>query len=384
MTGRKFNIDDIKRTTNLISEIRCGKKKNIAFSTALPKMIGLKLTNSCNLRCRHCYEWSQTGFHHLLGSDAQKDEISYECIKSVLSQTFHCKSSLYLWGGEPLLYSHLDELADYLSKDKRKITLCTNGILASEKLHQIEMMSQDMDVIFSIDGFEKENDLIRGKGVFKQTLNGINALIESRDKGFFGGNIVVHLVINDSMVPRLYDFAMFLQNIGVDSVIFCYPWYISNDIAENMDRYCINHGFIKNTSNKDSLSWHHFKYNISEEMLENLFEQTNTILAHRWDMRLRFFPGIKERKEVKDFVTSRDLPENMKYKQCMALSSRMDILPGDYVTSCKHFPEFVLGKYRGSVREIWKSEVYDTIRRKINSKLMPVCLKCNLLYLYDY
>ena len=28
---------------------------------ALPDVVGVKLTNRCNLRCKHCYEWNEQG-----------------------------------------------------------------------------------------------------------------------------------------------------------------------------------------------------------------------------------------------------------------------------------------------------------------------------------
>ncbi|HAU85926.1 MAG TPA: hypothetical protein DCW90_10610, partial [Lachnospiraceae bacterium] len=49
----------------------------------------------------------------------------------------------------------------------------------------------------------------------------------------------------------------------------------------------------------------------------------------------------------------------------------------------KHFPEFVVGDlHKNSVKEIWKNEDYNKIRRTIQCGNMPVCTKCNNLYLH--
>ena len=40
------------------------RKKNSSYCEPVPSSVGIKLTNRCNLRCKHCFEWSETGYHH--------------------------------------------------------------------------------------------------------------------------------------------------------------------------------------------------------------------------------------------------------------------------------------------------------------------------------
>src|SRR5581483_5178975 len=70
----------------------------------LPDEISFKLTNRCNLRCHHCYQWGDDG-HHLEMDAAERDgDLPIELVASVLEATRARGSNVFLWGGEPLFY----------------------------------------------------------------------------------------------------------------------------------------------------------------------------------------------------------------------------------------------------------------------------------------
>jgi MoaA/NifB/PqqE/SkfB family radical SAM enzyme len=145
-TERKLNEKDfniLKRTIKNISVSRRGRIYNSSFATELPESIGIKLTNKCNLRCRHCYQWNDSGYHQFMEKSEQSQDIDFDLIKKVLLETDEYKSRLYLWGGEPLVYPDFDKVASLLEKNPRETAICTNATLLSDHIDSILKISSD-------------------------------------------------------------------------------------------------------------------------------------------------------------------------------------------------------------------------------------------------
>jgi radical SAM protein with 4Fe4S-binding SPASM domain len=65
------------------------------------------------------------------------------------------------------------------------------------------------------------------------------------------------------------------------------------------------------------------------------------------------------------------------------VSNRLEVHADGKVSSCKFFPEFVIGDlYANIVAEDWQGEPFHRVREVLSGTgLMPVCSKCILLYL---
>lgn len=374
------SLEVLKRTIKNISDPLRNRKNNPCYATELPEVVGIKLTNRCNLRCKHCYEWNEKGFHRNMDKLQQQTDLSLDIFEKILEETKKVKSRLYLWGGEPLVYKHFEELADLLLEDTREVAMCTNALLIPEKLDSIIKLSDNLELLVPVEGFEEDNDLIRGNGNFRKTMESLNILLDLKKKCVYKGKISIHTVINDSVIPKLYDLVEFFEQMGVDMLMLCYPWYISEETACNMDSY-FNENFSWIEDNNKEKSWHSFTYKVSPENIEILKQQIEKINSRVWDIRVRFQPDL-DMKDVEDFILGTEV-ENLQKKSCLAVSTRMDIYPDGAVSSCKFFSEFTIGNLNNaSVSEIWHSEEYKKVREIISSKLTPICSKCNLLHLH--
>lgn len=384
-TDRKLNEKDfniLKRTIKNASVSRRGRMNNSSFATELPESIGIKLTNKCNLRCRHCYQWNDSGYHKFMVKSEQCQDIDLNLIKKVLNETDQNKSRLYLWGGEPLVYPDFNEVASLLEKNPRETAICTNATLLSEHMDSILKISSNLELLIGLEGFEKENDAIRGKGSFLKVIKEIRELVNLRGKGIFKGKISIHTMINDEMVDKLYDFLLFFEELGVDMVMVCFPWYISEDCSKKMDVfYNENFGFLEYQSFNSNRSWHAFKYKMNCDLVPVLVNELSRINNRVWKMRVRYQPEL-EFDEIGDFVQGNELTEKNRHK-CLALSNRMDINADGSVCACKFFSEFAIGNIKDySISEIWHSTKYNKMREVLNDRLMPVCSKCSVLHLH--
>lgn len=354
---------------------------NIAYAATVPEFIALKLTNRCNLRCKHCYQWNEDGYHNFMSAEEQNEDISIDIIKHVLLETRESKARLYLWGGEPLIHNKFGEILDLLLNHDREISICTNGMLIDSYLEKLVKLS-NIEFLIAIEGFREEHDALRGNGTYKKTMCNIEKLIQLRDQGIFKGKITIHTMINDNLVPHLYKLLLHLENLGVDMIIVCFPWYISEETSCKMDDYFNkNFRWLNKLEEGRTPNWHAFKYRLKQESIPMLRQQIEVINQRTWEIRLRYQPDLTKDGLV-DFIEGKDEIDSL-YPECIGLSTRMDIGPDGGVTACKLFSEFHIGNLKDKgLLEIWNSSEYKRIRKIINSQLMPVCTKCNVLYLH--
>lgn len=137
-----------------------------------PFHINFDITNRCNLRCLHCYNYSGENF---LNDNEMNDEEVLNLIDDIiLLKPF----SMCLCGGEPLLRKQLVyRIAEMLSKNNIIINLVSNGILMDEDTAGT-LKSVGINAIqISLDGMEKSHDKLRNKeGVFIKAINALEIL----------------------------------------------------------------------------------------------------------------------------------------------------------------------------------------------------------------
>lgn len=370
----------LKRKMKNIAVTSRMKKKNPEYVLPVPEEVGLQLTYRCNLRCAHCFQWNEEGFFHTLNQETVKKDLDFSVVKKVLNETREAKSNLYLWGGEPLVYKHWEELCDLLVEDPRWTVICTNAVAIDKKIDSLLKISENTVLLISLEGFEEANDSIRGKGTYKKIMENLELLFRLKKEGRYKGLISINTVLNDTLIPRLYDFVASFDETLTDSFYISYGWYIPEKMACSMDGFFKeNFPFLPRPQGEGS--WHSFNYAINPELNEELLKNVDRIMERVWKMRVNFQPPLK-REEIVPFVTgeeNRELPK----KECLSLSCRMDVLPGGEVSACKLFPEFTVGNLSdSSLKEIWQGESYKEIRKTMCRGLSPLCSRCVLLYLH--
>lgn len=343
----------------------------------IPEEVAFKLTNRCDLRCTHCYQWSDEGYHHHLSAADKRGDMPLSLIAGVLEATREIRANVYLWGGEPLVYRDWDGLVDLLDADPRWTSICTNGSLIEKRLPSLNRISRQLEVSISIDGFEAEHDNVRGKGSFARTLAGLRALRAAQVAGDFHGQLTVNFVITDPMAERIHDFVAFLDGEGIDTLYVSYPWYIAPAAARRMDRYFDEHyGWERGAAP----SWHSYSYKLDPELLPSIVDGIARVDASQFRLQVRYNPRL-DGDDLAPFVAGSDKPAQGKTR-CQSTRTRMDVFANGDVVSCKFFPEFRVGNlHQSTFAEIWRGERFDRVRDTVaRCGLMPICAKCNLLY----
>ncbi|SMH41868.1 radical SAM protein [Azospirillum agricola] len=347
----------------------------------LPEEVAFKLTNRCDLRCEHCYQWNGKGYHHGLGGG----DLDLAVVEKVLAATRELKSNVYLWGGEPLVYRQWNGLVDLLERERRWTSVCTNGTMIERRLDGLLRISERLELVVAVDGFEAEHDALRGRGAFARMMGGLRALAEAKRAGTYRGEITVNCVFQDAMIGRLFDLVGFLEEVGVETVYLSFPWHLSDATSARMDGHVAAHfPWLEMPAGERRPSWHSYKFRIDPARLEDLRADLARIDARRdagrWRVKLRYNPKLAAG-EMAEFLAGGDRPAQNKTR-CVVHRTRMDVFPGGDVVSCKFFPEFTVGNLtEAEVAEVWQGAPYDRVRETVaRCGLMPVCAKCNLLY----
>lgn len=357
------------------------RRQEAPSARPVPDEVSFKLTNRCNLRCAHCYEWSEDGYHHDLEPAERNGELDIAIIAKVLDATRELGSNVYLWGGEPLVYRQWERLVELLREHQRWTSMCTNGVLLERRLDSLTTISERLEVVIALDGFEAEHDALRGAGMFGRTLAGLRSLVRAKRSGRYHGEITVNCVLQDAMVGRLYDFVRSMEGEGVDTVYLSYPWFISPASADKMDAYVAAHFPLKTLrAGVGSASWHAYTFALSPAVLDRLRAELARIAGETFQLKLRYNPELADA-ELAEFVAGSDRPAGGRTR-CHALRSRLDVLPNGEAVSCKFFPEFTVGSLAESdVAAVWHGRRFEQVRATVQRcGLMPVCAKCPLLY----
>jgi len=348
--------------------------------SVLPQEIAFKLTNRCNLRCQHCYQWNEDGHHRDLAKPEQNRDLDFAIVEKVFAATRERRSNVYLWGGEPLVYRDWDRLADLLAGDPRWTSMCTNGIGIESRLDSILRISPRLEILFAVEGFREEHDAIRGKTTYDRTWRGIDRLLAEQAAGRYQGEIAINCVITDRMVPRLYELMELFESKQIDTVYLSLLWYLSAETSAKMDRYFAGRfNWLCTDGTPQRPSWHAYKYRLDPRLADRLMAELRRIEGRRWKPKVRYNPSL-DLDEIPEFLLGGDRPAQGKTR-CVAIKTRLDVMPNGDVVSCKFFPETVTGNLGcQEVSEVWHGDRFTVIRDTIDQGLMPVCAKCNLLY----
>ena len=168
--------------------------------------LSLYVTASCNLCCRYC-------FYNANCNDNPDVLTTEDIIKLIDRVTYSTVSNLVFLGGEPLLRSDISCLGRYALDKGIKSQIVTNGTLVTKR--NVEEIAESFASIqVSLDGLNKEHEMIRGKGSFDQALRGMRLLIRKR------ADVRVCCMVSRLNYHKLDSFLNYLYKEGVRHVHF--------------------------------------------------------------------------------------------------------------------------------------------------------------------
>ncbi|MEW6170238.1 MAG: radical SAM protein [Candidatus Omnitrophota bacterium] len=291
------------------------------------------ITNSCNLRCLHCYQEDFTNIKELSWPELKK--VSDNILETL--DAWNKVTRINLTGGEPLLKKDLNLLLDYLNQKTqvKELSLITNLLLLDKQnLKELNDFSKLKKIKFSLEGLSSETcDFVRGEGVFNKILASLDLL--KANKGFKKTLMFTLLKRNLKDLPKIFNFCC---EFDMESVILerFIPW---------------GNGIKLKDQVLSSQEW--------QGVVNHVLELCQSYSAKEDLFRYKAF-WIK--------FHPNSLPE-LFAANCNILEDSLCIMPNADIFPCRRFNLAIGNLTKDSLKDIWEhSSILNEIRKKENLK----------------
>jgi len=205
----KFTECDVK-TENIKGE---NPEFNLPEGVPPLRSFYLYLSDSCNLRCQHC--WITPTYVN--GKPSPGTIINFRHLKKAVHEGKTLGlSSAKLTGGEPLLHPEFRQIASMLTKENLSLNMETNGTLIDREIADfIKNEARIGFISISLDSAREANhDAFRGsKGAYRAALNGLKNLV---DVGY--NNVQIIMSVHRNNVSEIWELISLAETNGAASV----------------------------------------------------------------------------------------------------------------------------------------------------------------------
>lgn len=207
----------------------------------------------CSLNCKHCSVTKED----YKNPEIEKYEPTLKDMKSSGVDT------IYISGGEPLLWKDIFDFIKLVKENGIMATLGTNGTELNQR--NVEKLSEiGIDKIFlSLDSHKEEfHNFLRGRDVFRRTLNGLKLLNEHKIY------TRIDCVLWKENYKNIEEFVNFCKDNGAEEIAFAWPMKIGN-AATNPDILIPESEYLETGRRLKSLKEKYSEINISYHRFES-------------------------------------------------------------------------------------------------------------------
>jgi radical SAM protein with 4Fe4S-binding SPASM domain len=171
----------------------------------------------------------------------------------------------------------------------------------------------------------------------------------------------------------MYEFCREMVRLGADWILLNLCWFVSKEQAIQYEEFMVSHFGSMPTS--------HLGYVLPYDLdKEEFVRQYSRIQSERWPIQISCY--LEKPEDIYTFVDKPQVPprNTFCYKQWL----RMDVTPDGTVAPCILYPDVLVGDLRqDGVLQVWNSPGGAGFREMRRKEHLPVCSKCDVLYLYD-
>lgn len=352
---------------------------NLSETIRTPSWITFQLLERCNLRCRMCYEWGETGAYHARGKAAS---LELPLVLRTVDECLPAKPLFEFFGGEPLLYPDIFEVIARIRAGGCKVTFPTNGTLLEMYAKRL-VKAAPTRIWVSLDGPAQVNDAQRGAGVFDRAIRGIDAVNgEKRAQESRYPQLGITYVVTPDNFNNIR--SLFLEAIDLSPLSYVSIELQSYATEAQVREYAqvlelrfgvrstpCARGYVRDPevfAGVDVDSVMHQMRNVRRACDERgivFYSQPKTLQA---DNLRHYFSG--EWRAMADWKPRCGVP----WMEA-EISARGD------VTTCHTFYDLPLGNiHEQSLLEIWRGERVKQVRSHLRDQLFPICTACCRYY----
>jgi MoaA/NifB/PqqE/SkfB family radical SAM enzyme len=370
----------------------------------MPTFVQLRVTNLCNLRCKMCGQWGDTGIYRSDGfsasaTDGEKErdrireliglnrQLALSDYEKLLDEIAAWRPIVSLFGGEPLLYPDILPLVREIKKHGLTCTVITNG-------GRLEPYARDLveagidSIAVSIDGPADLHNRIRGKAdSFEKAAAGVRAVAEWRRKlGRAAPMQIAILPITELNLDAIAPAVEALRTLPLDTINVGLRWFVPKEAGAEYERV------MRETFGVSGDSWKGFDFDWSKAGASKTRQMTDLVRLLKSLKRRRyldsaagkpwvsFVPDVPAEKVPEYFS---DFSQTFGHNLCPVAWYFAQVEPDGEVCFCGDFPDYFIGNVRKQAfREIWAGEKAQRFRAKLAKEPLPICARCCGNYVY--
>jgi radical SAM protein with 4Fe4S-binding SPASM domain len=344
------------------------------------RQVSLRITDLCNLRCRTCGQWGESGF--LIGDDLKRrrqEEVPpsrYLRVLADLIRNGH-RPLVYIWGGEPMLYGGILDLMGSITSLRLPVSIATNGTRLAESAEP--MVKTPLFLLqVSVDGHcaELHNRLRPSAGNgdnFDQVVKGLDSVRNMRR--LLGSTLP--LIASLTVISR--ENAAHLEDIyeafrhRVDLFVFYLSWWIDEEHAALHEKdFCRRFGKTPSRHRGWIGTWRPEDFELLDRQIRRLLSRAGRASSPPITM----IPAILGASNLRKYYSEHG--ERFGFDQCVSIHQTVEINSNGDLSPCRDYPDYVVGNVKEStITELWNSQAYRAFRRSLAGEgLMPVCSRC--------
>jgi len=369
----------------------------------MPTFVQLRVTNLCNLRCKMCGQWGDTGIYRLQSANnagdgalerariqeliGAKRQLSLADYVRLLDEIAAWQPIVSLFGGEPLLYPDIVPLIREIKKRGLTCTIITNGGRL-EALAE-ELVDSGIDSIaVSIDGPPERHDATRGQeGSFQRAAAGVRAIARERERRRAAVPMQIAILpITELNLDVIGPAVEALRELPLDTINVGLRWFVPREVGAEYERV------MREELGVAATSWKGFDFDWSTAGAGRERQMTDLVRLLKGLRRRRFLDSASGKpwtSFVPD-VPAAGVPEYFSnfdqtfgHDLCPVAWYFAQVEPDGEVTFCGDFPDYFIGNVRRqSFREIWEGESAERFRAKLAKEPLPICARCCGNYVY--
>jgi len=340
-----------------------------------PEAITLFFTHRCNLRCKMCGQWGESGVTKQMTHSEIQQELTLEQLQALIDEVAPHKPNFTLFGGEPLLFTPCIDVIKYLKQKNLHCLMITNGSMVG--MYASPLVEAPLDELnVSLDGGRELHNEIRGMpNLFEKITKGLKEVNRlKKEKGSKKPLINLQCTITKYNYLHLEQLIEVAKEIEADSLTFHNLIFLGEDLIEAQKVYderlqCSSHeweGFV-------------FEPDIDPDIL---FDKIRAIKKHHYPFNVDFYPNLTKQSLREYYRNPSYLPSGYA-PRCLSPWIAAYVFPNGDVKPCLN-SSYAFGNITQiNFSDIWNSEKALNYRKHLKqNKIFPVCVRCTELYRY--
>jgi MoaA/NifB/PqqE/SkfB family radical SAM enzyme len=374
-----------------------------AANLPMPTFVQLRVTNLCNLRCKMCGQWGETGIYRSGASASATDgeqerlrireliglkrQLSLSDYVRLLDELAPSRPIISLFGGEPLLYPDILPLVREIKARGLTCTVITNG--GRLEGYARELVEAGIDLIaVSIDGPPELHNRIRGQpDAYQKAAAGVKAVAEWRRKLRRALPMQIAIFpITELNMDSVPDAVEALRALPLDTINIGLRWFVPKEAGAEYE------SVMKETFGVAGDSWKGFDFDWAKAGAGKTEQMTGLVRLLKGLKRRRFVDSALGRpwtsfvpdvpaEKVPEYFS--DFRQTFGHNLCPVAWYFAQVEPDGEVCFCGDFPDYFIGNVRKSAfHDIWTGEKAWAFREKLAREPLPICNRCcgNFVY----